>query len=121
MIGNQFGCQRQVPTVIRVVLLGPVEGSRFWPHKKPVLVNGLDLQENHLVVLTSDGKRIQSFRFIFSEWDDTRLCIYFDGYEGVQLGNRKNTPLVQGENSVLLAITQLRSLASRERHGLLRE
>jgi hypothetical protein len=61
-----------------------------WPHKEPVLTDGLDLHTNHLVVLTSDGKRIQSFRFKFSEDDDAKLCIYFDGYQGVQLGNRKN-------------------------------
>jgi len=61
-----------------------------WPHKEPVLIDGLDLQANHLVVLTSDGKRIQSFRFKFSEDDDARLCVYFDGYQGVQLGNTKN-------------------------------
>ena len=59
-----------------------------WPHKKPVLIDGLDLQEQHLVVLTSDGKRIQSFRFKFSEYHDAKLCMYFDGYQGVQLGNR---------------------------------
>jgi hypothetical protein len=61
-----------------------------WPHNAPVLINHLDLQDNHLVVLTSDGKRIQSFRFKFSEGDDARLCIYYDGYQGVQLGNTKN-------------------------------
>jgi hypothetical protein len=61
-----------------------------WPHKRPVLIESLDLQGNHLLVLTSDGKRIQSFRFKFSEDDDARLCIYFDGYQGVQLGNKKN-------------------------------
>jgi hypothetical protein len=61
-----------------------------WPHKQPVLIDDLDLQTNHLVVLTSDGKRIQSFRFKFSEDDDAKLCIYFDGYQGVQLGNKKN-------------------------------
>ena len=61
-----------------------------WPHKEPVLIDSLDLQERHLVVLTSDGKRIKSLRFKFSEDDDARLCIYFDGYQGVQLGNRKN-------------------------------
>jgi hypothetical protein len=60
-----------------------------WPHKEPVLIEGLNLQDNHLVVLTSDGKRIQSFRFKFAKEDDTMLCISFDGYEGVQLGNRK--------------------------------
>jgi hypothetical protein len=60
-----------------------------WPHKEPVLIDSLDLQEHHLVVLTSDGKRIKSFRFKFSEDDDAKVCIYFDGYQGVQLGNRK--------------------------------
>jgi hypothetical protein len=60
-----------------------------WPHMKPALIEGLNLQDNHLVVLTSDGKRIQSFRFKFDKEDDAKLCIYFDGYEGVQLGNRK--------------------------------
>src|SRR5579864_3748876 len=38
-----------------------------WPHKRPVVIDDLDLKERHLVVLTSDGKRIQSFRFNFSE------------------------------------------------------
>jgi len=62
----------------------------LWPHKQPTLMDGLDLQTSHLVVLTSDGKRIQSFRFKFAEDDDAKLCIYFDGYQGVQLGNKKN-------------------------------
>jgi len=61
-----------------------------WPHEQPVRIDGLDLQANHLVVLTSDGKRIQSFRLKFAEDDHTKLCIYFDGYQGVQLGNKKN-------------------------------
>jgi|HubBroStandDraft_6_1064221.scaffolds.fasta_scaffold958388_1 hypothetical protein len=61
-----------------------------WPHKEPVLIEGLDLIASHLTVLTSDGKRIQSFRFKFSEEDDAKLCIYFDGYQGVQLGSKKN-------------------------------
>jgi hypothetical protein len=59
-----------------------------WPHKTPVLIDRLDLQVRHLVVLTSDGKPIQSVRFKFSDYHDTRLCISFDGYQGVQLGNR---------------------------------
>ena len=61
-----------------------------WPHKQPVVIQGLDLQTNHLVVLTSDGKRIRLFRFKFAEDDDAKLCIDFDGYQGVQLGNKKN-------------------------------
>src|SRR5712691_8239440 len=61
-----------------------------WPHKKPVLIENLDIQHDHFVVLTSDGKRIQSFRFKFSDYHDAKLCVYFDGYQGVQLGNRKD-------------------------------
>jgi len=61
-----------------------------WPHKKPVVIDGLGLEDSHMVVLTSDSKRIQSFRFKFSEYDDEKLCISYDGYQGVQLGNRTN-------------------------------
>ena len=61
-----------------------------WPHKSPVIIGDLDLKERHLVVLNSDGKRIQSFRFKFSDDDDAKACIYFDGYQGVQFGNQKN-------------------------------
>jgi hypothetical protein len=61
-----------------------------WPHKKPILIENLDMRGNHLVVLTSDGKRIQSLRFKFSDYHDAQLCVYFDGYQGVQLGNKKN-------------------------------
>src|ERR1700722_13099334 len=46
-----------------------------WPHKEPVLIDGLDLQTSHLAVLTSDGKRIQSFRLKFSEDDGAKLWI----------------------------------------------
>jgi len=61
-----------------------------WPHKKPVVIDGLGLENPHMVVLTSGGKRIQSFRFKFSEYHDEKLCISYDGYQGVQLGNRTN-------------------------------
>jgi hypothetical protein len=77
-----------------------------WPHKVPMLINGLELQDNHLVVLTSDGKRIQSFRFKFSEDDDARLCIYFDGYQGGAVGEHQDRRLVQSEDSGLLAINR---------------
>lgn len=62
-----------------------------WPHANSVLIDELDLRERHLVLLTSDGKPIQSFRFSFSEVhnDDAKLCIYFDGYQGIQLENDK--------------------------------
>jgi hypothetical protein len=62
----------------------------LWPHKRSVEIENLTLNERHLIVLTSDGKRIQSFRFRFSDYKQSRLCLYFDGYEGVQLGNGAN-------------------------------
>ena len=61
-----------------------------WPHKQPVRIENLALRGRHLVVLTSDGKRIQSFWFQFSDYRAVKLCLYFDGYQGVQLGNGKN-------------------------------
>jgi hypothetical protein len=54
-----------------------------WPHKEPLKIEGLDLKERHLVVLISDGKRIQSFWFRFAEFN--AACISFDGYQGVNL------------------------------------
>jgi hypothetical protein len=60
-----------------------------WPHKKPMRIERLSLDQRHLVVLISDGKRIHSFRFKFGEVDRGRLCMAFDGYQGVQLMNEK--------------------------------
>ena len=48
-----------------------------WPHKKPVSITELTLKEPHVVVLTSDGKRIQSFRFRFSDYPSAELCMSF--------------------------------------------
>jgi hypothetical protein len=64
----------------------------LWPHKESVIIGDLDLQQRHLVVLTSDGKRIQSFWFRFSEYKSRDLCVSFDGYQGVQLQERKRSP-----------------------------
>lgn len=61
-----------------------------WPHKTPTLINGLDLESKHLIALTSDGRQIMSARFKFSDYRDTQLCAYFDGYQGIQLGNTTN-------------------------------
>ena len=63
-----------------------------WPHKESVKISDLSLGERHLIVLTSDGKRIQSFWFRFSDYKSTDLCIDFDGYQGVRLQERKYSP-----------------------------
>jgi len=61
----------------------------LWPHKKSVKVENLALNERHLIVLTSNGTRIQSLWFRFSDYKETTLCLYFDGYQGVQLGDKE--------------------------------
>lgn len=61
----------------------------LWPHKRSVRIENLILTERHLIVLTSDGKRIQSFWFRFSA-KKLHLCLSFDGYQGVQLGDPQN-------------------------------
>lgn len=63
-----------------------------WPHKESLKIEALDVGIRHLAVLTSDGKRIQSFWFRFTTYTSTNLCIYFDGYQGVQLQEAKNAP-----------------------------
>ncbi len=47
----------------------------LWPHKESVLIKDLDLDRRHLMVLTSDGKRIQSFWFKFSEYGSNDMCV----------------------------------------------
>ena len=66
------------------------KGQRIpWPHKQLVKIGNVSLNGRHLIVLTSDGKRIQSLWFRFSDFKETILCLYFDGYQGVQLGDKR--------------------------------
>src|SRR3979411_2089053 len=60
-----------------------------WPHQRPVRIENLTLNQRHLIVLTSDSKLIQSFWFRFST-KGPRLCLSYDGYQGVQLGDPQN-------------------------------
>jgi len=39
-------------------------------------------------VLTSDGKGIESFWFRCLQYNVVKLCLYFDGYQGVDLEGR---------------------------------
>jgi hypothetical protein len=56
-----------------------------WPQKMGFKIEGLSLQEKHLVIVYSGGKPIQSFRFRFSDYNKTELCLLFDGYGGPEL------------------------------------
>lgn len=62
-----------------------------WPHKRTIKIENLALNERHLIVLRSDGRRIQSFWFRYSEFKDSKLCVSYDGYQGVQFGDKYNT------------------------------
>jgi hypothetical protein len=64
----------------------------LWPHRESIQIGNLELDRRHLVVLTSDGKRIQSFWFRFSDYESRELCIDFDGYQGVRLQEKKYSP-----------------------------
>jgi hypothetical protein len=64
----------------------------LWPRAESVLIGNLDLEQRHLVKVTSDGKIIQSFWFRFSEYKSNDLCVAFDGYQGVQLQERQRSP-----------------------------
>ncbi len=61
-----------------------------WSKKEWTKFQDFDTATRHLVVLTSDGKRIQSFWFRFSDYRADSLCLSFDGYQGVDL--QKSTP-----------------------------
>ncbi len=57
-----------------------------WPERKSLKIDGLDTSERHvLVVLTSDGKPIESVRFRFSQYNSIELCMAYDGYQGIGL------------------------------------
>jgi hypothetical protein len=60
-----------------------------WPHKQGRKTGDLDINARHLVTVMSDGKRLFSFWFKFSEYKSGDLCLSFDGYEGAQLQERE--------------------------------
>jgi hypothetical protein len=70
--------------------------SHPWPHKDGLKIDDLDLTQSHFVVASCDGKPVQSFRFQFSEYKASGLCLtfedLFDGYEGMRLWDAKHAP-----------------------------
>jgi hypothetical protein len=67
-----------------------------WPRKESLEIDDLDLTQHHLVVASCGGKPIQSFRFHFSDFKASGLCLtfqdMFDGYEGMRLWDAKHAP-----------------------------
>jgi hypothetical protein len=57
-----------------------------WPDRKSLKIDGLDISQRHVVVvLSADGKPIESVRFKFSEYKSGELCMSYDGYQGIGL------------------------------------
>ncbi len=64
-----------------------------WPHKDCVKIDRLDPTARHRIMLISDGKPLQSFRFRFSDYKSSTLCLTFDGYGGPRLQEQsRHTP-----------------------------
>lgn len=60
--------------------------SMEWPTTKSLKIAPLDTSKRHLlVVLDSRAKPIESVRFTFSDYKSTNLCMFYDGYQGIQL------------------------------------
>ena len=57
-----------------------------WPVSKSLKIDELEMNKRHLLaVLDSHGKPIESVRFRFSEYKSHNLCMFYDGYQGIQL------------------------------------
>ena len=80
-------CDRvTVPFDLKTLMFRIDNGTKTpWPQKMGFKIERLSLQEKHLVIVYSGGKPIQSFRFRFSDYKKTELCLLFDGYGGPDL------------------------------------
>jgi len=75
-----------VPFDLKTLMFRIDNGNKTpWPQKMGLEIEGLELAQKHLVVVYSGGKPIQSFRFRFTDYKVTELCLLFDGYGGPDL------------------------------------
>jgi hypothetical protein len=64
-----------------------------WPIKESMRIDVLDVTAAHRVVVACSGKPQQSFRFRFSNFKTTHLCLFInDLYKTVQLWEPKKAP-----------------------------
>jgi hypothetical protein len=64
-----------------------------WSAKKSAKIDGLDLGVRHRIVVYCDGKVQQSFRFSFSQFKNTEVCLFLnDLYKTAQLWEPKQSP-----------------------------
>ncbi len=88
VISDPPGCcdRVTVPFELKTLMFKIDNGNKTpWPQKAGLKVDGLSLGENHVVVVYSRGKPIQSFRFRFTDYKETELCLLFDGYGGPEM------------------------------------
>ena len=88
VIPDPPGCCTRVsiPFDLKTLMFRIDDGKKTpWPQKMGLKIEGLSLEEEHLVVVYSSGKPLQSFRFRFSDYKETELCLLFDGYGGPDL------------------------------------
>ena len=92
VIPDPPGCCTRVniPFDLKTLMFRLDNGRKIpWPQKTGLKVQGLSFEEEHLVVVYSNGKPLQSFRFRFSDYKETELCLLFDGYGGPDLRQKR--------------------------------
>jgi hypothetical protein len=85
LVPNPPGCCRftvDIPFFDFATLMVRMDAGKKipWPRKTGLKIENLSLTENHLVVIYSGGKPIQSFRFKFTDYKATELCLLVDGF-----------------------------------------
>ncbi len=65
-----------------------------WPAKHSLSLDDLSLADRHLLVaVDGSGKPVESVWFRFSDYKSKRLCMTYDGYQGMQLQDAtRHTP-----------------------------
>ena len=60
--------------------------SIAWPQREGLRLDNLDLNVRHLlVVVNAKGRPVESLWFQFSHYGGSRLCMSYDGYQGIGL------------------------------------
>jgi hypothetical protein len=87
-LGREGGFYNPATYTMRIDKVTPIVG----PHKDFVQIGDLELNKRHVVLLTSDGKTIQSIWFRFSDYGSSHLCLSFDSYLLIQMKDTKQSP-----------------------------
>ena len=67
--------------------------TMLWPQRESLKIDGLDLKERHvLAIVDAHGKPVESLWFRFSTYKSARLCLSYDGYQGIGLDDDAHCP-----------------------------